>query len=84
MIKHYIFDFGDMLINLDKQAAAKAFKDFGIAEFSEEMLANNHLYEKGLLSTEEFLNFYSSQFKHVSKAEMQAYWNSIILDFPNF
>lgn len=82
MIKHYIFDFGDVFINLDKQAPQRAFKKFGNTEFSIEMLANNHLYEKGLVSTEEFLDFYATQFPNKSKSEMKSAWNSMILDFP--
>ena len=82
MIKHFIFDFGDVFINLDKKAPEKALKDFGIKEFSKEMLAKNHLYEKGLLSTEAFLEFYSLQFPQISKTIMRKAWNSIILDFP--
>lgn len=82
MLKHFIFDFGDVFINLDKQAPEKAFKNFGITEFSKEMLAKNHLYEKGLLSTEAFLGFYSEQFPNISTVAMRTAWNNIILDFP--
>lgn len=82
MIKHYIFDFGDVFINLDKQAPAKELQKFGLTEFTREMIEHNHLYEKGLLTTDDFIAFYWSQFPEATSAVLQNAWNSMILDFP--
>ncbi len=82
MIKNYIFDFGDVFINLDKPATAKELLKLGISNFSEVMILKNNQYEKGLLSTTEFLDFYQTQFPNVSREKLKNAWNKILLDFP--
>ena len=63
MIKALIFDFGNVFLNLDIEKGIKdSLRLFNIESFTEEMLAQNHLYEKGLISTESFLEFYSSHY----------------------
>ena len=52
--------------------------------FTEEMSSINKAYEKGLVSTEEFLAFYQTQFPQATKEELKAAWNKILLDFPLF
>lgn len=80
--KHYIFDFGDVFINLDKQATTKELLKLGMTNFTPEMIEENYKYEKGLITTEEFLNFYKENFTNSSKEELKNAWNKIILDFP--
>ncbi|WP_290700802.1 HAD family phosphatase [Lacinutrix sp.] len=83
MIKTIIFDFGDVFINLDKEGAMKnALELFEIEELSEDLVAINTLYEQGLLSTEEFVDFYTENFPKLSKKEIIEAWNYIICDFP--
>lgn len=83
MIKTIIFDFGDVFINLDKEGALQnALELFEIDEFSEDLIAINTLYEQGLLSTEEFVAFYTENFPKLSKKEFIEAWNYIICDFP--
>jgi len=83
MIKTLIFDFGDVFINLDKEGAmANALELFKIQELPEELVAMNALYEQGLLSTEEFVDFYSENFPELSKNDIIEAWNYIICDFP--
>ncbi len=82
MIKHYIFDFGDVFINLDKKGPEKAMKDFGITEVSDAVLANIYMFEKGLVTTKQFLSFYQNQFPKTSESFLRNAWNSMILDFP--
>ena len=83
MIKTIIFDFGDVFINLDKEAALKlALEKFEITELDEELQSINALYEQGLISTDEFLDFYSDNFPKLSKDELKSIWNHIIKDFP--
>jgi len=82
MIKTIIFDFGDVFINLDKEGAMKnALELFEIDTLTEDLIAVNALYEQGLLSTEEFLEFYVDNFKLPKKEIIEA-WNYIICDFP--
>ena len=81
MIKNIIFDFGDIFINLDKQATDRELKKLGVSDISEEMTIVARQYEKGVLSTQEFTNFFSSKLG-VSVSELVVAWNSILLNFP--
>lgn len=84
MIKTIIFDFGDVFINLDKVGAMKnALALFEIDALSEDLIAINTLYEQGLLSTDEFLEFYTENFPKLSKKQIIEAWNYIICDFPS-
>lgn len=83
MIKTIIFDFGDVFINLDKEGALKlALEKFEITELDEELQSINALYEQGLISTDEFLDFYADNFPRLNKDELKSIWNYIIKDFP--
>jgi len=81
MIKNIIFDFGDIFINLDKQATYRELKKLGVPHISDEMTIIARQYEKGIISTQEFTNFFSSQLG-VSVSEVIVAWNSILLNFP--
>lgn len=82
MIKTIIFDFGDVFLNLDKPATAKQLKKLGISEFSEEMLQQNMKYEKGLITSDEFIQSYSGSFPQLTSEDFKISWNAILLDFP--
>ena len=83
MIKTIIFDFGNVFINLDIEGAIKeTFKKFDVEILSEEMTAFNSLYEQGLISTDEFIDFYIENFPNLSSEELIDIWNYILKDFP--
>ncbi|MDN3665444.1 HAD family hydrolase [Algibacter miyuki] len=83
MIKTLIFDFGNIFINLDIEGAAKyAFETLEIDTFSEEISAFNSLYEQGLISTEEFIEFYAENFPNLSDDELIYTWNYMLKHFP--
>jgi len=83
MIKTIIFDFGNVFINLDIEGCIKnTFEALEINEFSEEINAFNNFYEQGLISTDEFLDFYTENFPKLSKENLINLWNSILKDFP--
>lgn len=83
MIKTIIFDFGDVFINLDKEGALKlAIEKFEIDSLDEELQSINALYEQGLITTDEFLEFYGDNFPKLSKEDLKYIWNFIIKDFP--
>lgn len=83
MINTLIFDFGDVFINLDKTGAMKnALNLFELDEFPEELIAVNSLYEQGLISTQEFLDFYQNNFPELSRESIIDTWNYILKDFP--
>ena len=81
MIKNIIFDFVDIYINIDKQATYRELKKLGVPHISDEMTIIARQYEKGIISTQEFTNFFSSQLG-VSVSEVIVAWNSILLNFP--
>ncbi|ALJ06604.1 haloacid dehalogenase [Pseudalgibacter alginicilyticus] len=83
MIKTLIFDFGNVFINLDIEGAHKyALETFNINTLSEEMTAFNSLYEQGLISTDEFLEFYAENFPKLSNDNLINVWNIMLKDFP--
>ncbi|NMH89457.1 HAD family hydrolase [Flavivirga algicola] len=85
MIKTIIFDFGNVFINLDIEGHIQnALKSYGIESFSEEMTAFNCFYEQGLISTDEFLEFYAENFPKLSKNELIDIWNFMLKDFPKY
>ncbi|MCF6307998.1 MAG: HAD family phosphatase [Flavobacteriaceae bacterium] len=84
MIKTIIFDFGDVFINLDKDAPYIGMKKLGITSFTEKMIETNKLYETGRILTSEFIEFYTNEFPTISEKELTEAWNSIILYFPEY
>lgn len=82
MIKTIIFDFGDVFLDLDKPATARELKKFEISHFSEEMLQQNRHYEKGLLTSEEFISGYCESFPKLTSEAFTNSWNAILIDFP--
>ena len=81
MIKNIVFDFGDIFINLDKEATFKELAKLGVDEITDEMMAVAHQYEKGEVSTDEFIEFFYQKFS-VHKTDLVRAWNAILLDFP--
>ncbi|MEX2350645.1 MAG: HAD family phosphatase [Flavobacteriaceae bacterium] len=82
MIKTLLFDFGDVFLNLDKEATARALKKLGAKEFTPEMQFLNNQYEKGEITSEDFVGKYQKWFPEVSKRQLIDAWNAILLDFP--
>lgn len=82
MIKTIIFDFGDVFLNLEKPATQRELSRYEVNEFSEEMLEKNKAYEKGEISSEEFVNFYCTRFSLLTPKAFKNSWNAILLDFP--
>lgn len=83
MIKTLLFDFGDVFINLDKEGAMQNALDlFQLDSFSEEMIAFNSFYEQGLISTDEFLEFYQENFPDLTSDQILDAWQNILKDFP--
>ena len=81
-IKNIIFDFGDVFLNLDKPSTQKHLEEFGISEFDHEILAVNKKYEKGLMSSDDFIEFYADKFDGLTREHFITAWNSILKDFP--
>lgn len=82
MIEAIIFDFGDIFINLDKDAMKNAFHTLKLEEWNEDMRMLNRTFEVGKISETEFL---SGMQKHVPDASLETIrknWNTILMDFP--
>ncbi|MDO6472023.1 HAD-IA family hydrolase [Maribacter sp. 1_MG-2023] len=82
MIKNIIFDFGDIFINLDKQAPLLEMTKFGFTELTPELDIIFKEYEMGIMESDEFVNRLQDIFPNASKVQIKDAWNSIILDFP--
>jgi len=82
MIKNIIFDFGDVFLNLDKEAPAKAFDFFGLSDWHKDIQNINEQFEVGKISTEAFLTGFQCYMPKASTTEIMKAWNSMLLDFP--
>ncbi len=82
MIKTIIFDFGDVFLDLDKAATKRELEKMEISEFSEEMIEKNLQYEKGLISSEDFIRAYCETFPQLSAEAFTSSWNAILVKFP--
>lgn len=82
MINTIIFDFGDIFINLDKQAPIDALKKLGLKEWNEDLDQLNIQFEKGQISREDFLLGFQKQMPNASLDEILDAWNAVLLDFP--
>lgn len=82
MIKNIIFDFGDIFINLDKTATALALHNLGLTSITPELETLMLDYEKGLLSSKDFIQQANTEIPSATEDQLVAAWNSVILDFP--
>ncbi|MFV8342384.1 HAD family hydrolase [Flavobacterium sp. XS2P39] len=82
MINAIIFDFGDIFINLDKQATMDALEKLGLSEWNEDLDYLNIQFETGQISREKFLLGIQKHVPNASIKEILAAWNAILLDFP--
>ncbi|WP_339627472.1 HAD hydrolase-like protein [uncultured Maribacter sp.] len=82
MIKNIIFDFGDIFINLDKQAPLIEMSKFGLTQMTTELDIIFKDYEMGLMESDDFIDVLQSIFSDASREQIISAWNSIILDFP--
>ena len=83
MINTIIFDFGNVFINLDIPAAIeKTLEKLNVDSIPDEITAFNGLYEQGLISTNEFIDFYLENFPNLSKTDVMDTWNYMLKDFP--
>ena len=82
MINTIIFDFGDIFINLDKQATMDALQKLGLSEWNEDLDHLNKQFETGKISRENFLFGIQKHVPNASIDEILEAWNAILLDFP--
>jgi putative hydrolase of the HAD superfamily len=82
MINTIIFDFGDIFINLDKQATMDGLKKLGLSEWNDDLDHLNKQFEMGKISQEKFLSGFQKHMPNASVDEILTAWNAILLDFP--
>lgn len=82
MINTIIFDFGDVFINLEKEASIEEFKKLGISAPNEYLIAQNDLFEKGLISELQFIESFQKYIPNASLEEIRKAWNLLIGEFP--
>ncbi|MEO1486349.1 MAG: HAD family phosphatase [Bacteroidota bacterium] len=82
MIRNLILDFGDVFINLDKPATARAMTPFGFTAIDAALQEVFNAYEKGTISSEAFLDMTQQRFPKARRTDLITAWNAILLDFP--
>jgi putative hydrolase of the HAD superfamily len=82
MIKTIIFDFGDVFLDLDKAATKRELERMEISDLSEEILQQNQKYEKGLITSEDFIESWCETYPQLSSENFKESWNAILLHFP--
>lgn len=82
MIDTIIFDFGDIFINLDKDATISELKKLGMTEWNSEFDRLNLLFETGDISYDIFVTGFQEQLPNASIEEILEAWNAVLLDFP--
>ena len=82
MIDTIIFDFGDVFINLDKEATPLALKKLGLKEWNSNLDAMNLDFEKGKISEMEFILGFQNYIPNASIHQIREAWNAVLLDFP--
>lgn len=82
MIDTIIFDFGDIFINLDKQATIDGLQRLGLTSWNEDLDKLNISFEKGEISRDNFLLGIQKHIPNATVDEILAAWNAVLLDFP--
>jgi putative hydrolase of the HAD superfamily len=82
MIDTIIFDFGDIFINLDKQATIDGLQRLGLSSCNEDLDQLNISFEKGQISRDNFLLGIQKHIPNATIDEILAAWNAVLLDFP--
>lgn len=82
MIDAIIFDFGDVFIDLDRQATLDGLKNLGVPHWNSDLEHLNFQYEVGSISEEDFLVGIQKHTNNASMEDILKAWNAILLDFP--
>ncbi len=82
MINTIIFDFGDVFINLDKDASLNALKKLGLVSWNDELDQLNQEFEKGKITEVQFMIGLKKLVPNASIDDLRKAWNSVLLDFP--
>ena len=82
MIRTLIFDFGDVFLNIDEDIRNNRYKEMGIDNFKADTDDFNYEYERGKVTTADFIEQYKKWLPDISDESIKNTWNSMLLDFP--
>jgi FMN phosphatase YigB (HAD superfamily) len=82
MINAIIFDFGDVFIDLDKQATVESLKKLGMTQWNDDLNQLNIQFETGKITKDDFLQGIQRNIPNATTAEILEAWKAILLDFP--
>ena len=82
MIEAIIFDFGDVFIDLNKQAIDTEFRKLGLTAWHDDLDALNKKYEIGKIDEMVFMLVFEKHLSNADLSEIRAAWNSILGNFP--
>lgn len=86
--KNIIFDLGGVILNIDYNLAVQSFEKLGLKKFDTHFSQAQQkelfdLYEKGLISSQEFRTQLKKQLNsNVTDQQIDDAWNSLLLDLP--
>lgn len=82
MINTIIFDFGDIFINLEKEATIAEFKKLGLNGPNEELLIMNDMFERGKITEQQFIDSFKKFIPEADVHQIRKAWNAVIGEFP--
>ncbi|MBC2840781.1 HAD family phosphatase [Robiginitalea sp. SC105] len=82
MVKNLIFDFGDVVIDLNWKAIYGAISAYGISPEHPALRAASREYETGQIDTDTFLLRLSQLFGNTDRETITRHWNSLIGPLP--
>ncbi|MGH2665853.1 HAD family hydrolase [Flavobacterium sp.] len=82
MINTIIFDFGDVFINLDKEASLNALKKLGLNSWNGELEQLNQDFERGKLNEAQFIIGLKKLIPNATIEDLRIAWGAVLLDFP--
>ena len=82
MIEAIIFDFGDVFIDLKKEAIDTEFRKLGLTAWHDDLDVLNKRYEIGKIDEFEFMQGFQKYLPNVELTDLRTAWNSILGDFP--
>lgn len=82
MIRNLIFDFGNVFVDLDQEATVRTLMQYGVQEIPASLYEAALTYEKGLISTPDFVRTARKLLPGLTEEELIQSWNAILLDMP--
>lgn len=82
MIEAIIFDFGDVFINLNKEALETEFRKLGLTAWHDDLDRLNKKYEIGEIDELTFMEGFQKHLPDVDVVTIRTAWNAILGDFP--